>query len=117
MRCGKRLCPRTLIAARLRPSRSTRRSATHSATRPGSSASDNPRRYRTVIYGSAEQVLLDGLNGEASDADSNNAFRSAYPEYFAQAGASANLVHQRFRRAREDVKALLQAVFDRNELT
>jgi DNA-directed RNA polymerase specialized sigma24 family protein len=82
-----------------------------------SARSEDPRRYRTVIYDSAEQVLLDGLNGEASDADSNDAFRAAYPEYFTQAGASANLLHQRFRRAREDVKALLRAVVDRDELT
>lgn len=79
--------------------------------------SDDPRRYRIVIYGSAEQVLLDGLNGEPSDADSNEALRTAYPEYFAQPGASANLLHQRFRRAREDLKVLLQSVVDRRELT
>lgn len=79
--------------------------------------SEDPRRYRIVIYHAAEQVLLDGLNGEASDADSNEAFRAAYPGYFAQPGASANLLHQRFRRAREDVKALLQEVVDRGELT
>jgi DNA-directed RNA polymerase specialized sigma24 family protein len=79
--------------------------------------SEDPCRYRIVIYHAAEQVLLDGLNGEASDADSSDAFRGAYPEYFAQPGASANLLHQRFRRAREDVKALLQAVVDRDELT
>jgi DNA-directed RNA polymerase specialized sigma24 family protein len=78
--------------------------------------SEDLRRYRAVIYASAEQVLVDSLNGEASDADSNDAFRAAYPGYFAQPGASANLLHQRFRRAREDVKALLQAVVDRDEL-
>jgi DNA-directed RNA polymerase specialized sigma24 family protein len=79
--------------------------------------SEDPSRYRIVIYHAAEQVLLDGLNGEASDADSNEAFRAAYPEYFAQPGAPANLLHQRFRRAREDVKALLQTVVSRDELT
>jgi len=79
--------------------------------------SEDPSRYRIVIYHAAEQVLLDGLNGEASDADSSDAFRGAYPGYFAQPGASANLLHQRFRRAREDVKALLQAVVSRDELT
>jgi DNA-directed RNA polymerase specialized sigma24 family protein len=78
--------------------------------------SDDPGRYRTVIYDSAGQVLLDGLNGEASDSDSNGAFRAAYPEYFAQPGASADLLYQRFRRARLDVKALLKAVVDRREL-
>ena len=62
-------------------------------------------------------VSDDGINGEPSDADSNDTFRAAYPEYFAQPGAAANLLHQRFRRAREDVKALLQAVVRRDELT
>lgn len=79
--------------------------------------SGDPCRYRAVIYDSARQVLLDGLNGEASDADTNEAFRAAYPGYFAQADAAANLLHQRFRRAREDVKALLQAVVRRDEIT
>jgi DNA-directed RNA polymerase specialized sigma24 family protein len=79
--------------------------------------SADPRRYRTVVYHSAGQVLFDGLNGDASDADSNDSFRAAYAEYFAQPGASANLLHQRSRRAREDVKALLQVVVDRDELT
>jgi DNA-directed RNA polymerase specialized sigma24 family protein len=79
--------------------------------------SPDPRRYRTVVHHSAGQVLLDGFNGEASDADSNDAFRLIYPEYFAQPDASANLLHQRFRRAREDVKALLQTVVGRDELT
>ena len=84
--------------------------------------SDDPVLYRALIYTSAEGVLRDGINAEPSDADSNDAFRAAYPEYFAQPGASANLLHQRFRRAREDVKALLQAVVrarrtDLNHLT
>jgi len=79
--------------------------------------SEDPRRYRAVIYRSAGQVLFDGLNGDASDADSNDAFRAAYPEYFTQPGAAVNTCHQRFRRAREDVKALLRAVVDRDELT
>jgi sigma-70-like protein len=79
--------------------------------------SADPRRYRTVACHAAEQVLLDSLNREASDADSNDAFRAAYPEYFAEPGVAANTCHQRFRRAREDVKALLQAVVDRGELT
>ena len=80
-------------------------------------ARGDPPRYRTVIYRSAEQVLWDGLNGEPSEADSNEALRAAYWEYFAQPGASANLLHQRFRRARMDVKALLQAIVDPGELT
>jgi len=70
-----------------------------------------------VVCDAAGQVLRDGINGEPSDADTNPALRAAYPEYFAQPDASADLLHQRFRRARENVKALLQAVVSRDELT
>lgn len=79
--------------------------------------SDDPARYRAVICDAAEQVLRDGINGEPSEADANPALRAAYPEYFGQPDAAPNTVHQRFRRAREDVKALLQSVVHRAELT
>lgn len=79
--------------------------------------SADPARYRAVIYAAAGQVLRDGIVGEPSDADANDAFRAAYPEFFSQSDASANLCHQRFRRARDDVKALLQAVVRRDELS
>jgi DNA-directed RNA polymerase specialized sigma24 family protein len=82
-----------------------------------SARSADPARYRTVICAAAGYVLRDGINGETSQADSNPALRAAYTDYFAQPGASANLLHQRFRRAREDVKVLLQAVVSRDELT
>jgi Sigma-70 region 2 len=79
--------------------------------------SDDPERYRAVIYSAAEQVLGDGINAEPSDADSNDAFRAAYPQYFNQPDAPPNTLHQRFRRAREDVKAVLKAVVSRDELS
>lgn len=81
---------------------------------PGRSA--DPARYRQVIYAAAGQVLRDGMNGEPSDADSNDALRAAYPEYFDQAGAAGNKLHKRFSRAREDVKAFLQEIVSRDEL-
>jgi DNA-directed RNA polymerase specialized sigma24 family protein len=81
-----------------------------------SARSADPDRYRAVICAAAEQVLHDGINGEPSEAGTNAAFRAAYPEYFDQRDASANACHQRFRRAREDVKAALQAVVRRDEL-
>lgn len=105
---------RTSLLAKSLHARLTARRLTLLLEIPARSA--DPRRYRIVVYRSAEQVLHDGLNGEASDADSNDAFRAAYTEYFAQPGASANLLHQRFRRAREDVKALLRSVVERHEL-
>jgi len=79
--------------------------------------SDDPVRYKILIFNTADQVLRDGINGEASEADSNDAWRAAYPEYFAQPGVSADLLHQRFRRARLDARALLQKVVNRDELT
>jgi hypothetical protein len=72
--------------------------------------SADPGRYRAVIYAAAEQILSAGMKGESIEADSNEAFRASCPEYFAQPGASANTCHQRFLRARADVRALLQAV-------
>lgn len=77
--------------------------------------SDDPRRYRAVIYDAAVQIVREARY-EISDADSSEAFRAAYPDFFAQPGAPANLLHQRFSRARADVKALLQAVARREEL-
>jgi hypothetical protein len=76
-----------------------------------------PARYRAVIYATADQVLRDNINGEPCDTDSNDALCAAYPEYFAQLSASADLLHQRFRRARLDVRALLKRVVNRDELT
>jgi DNA-directed RNA polymerase specialized sigma24 family protein len=78
--------------------------------------SSDPRRYRDVIVADAEQVLCDAIDGGTGQADSNDAFRAAYPEYFDQPGASPNTLHQRFSRAREDVRVLLQAVVSRDEL-
>lgn len=79
--------------------------------------SDDPALYRAVIYNTADQVLRDNINGEPCDADSNDALCAAYPEYFAQLSASADLLHQRFRRARLDVRSLLKKVVNRDELT
>jgi hypothetical protein len=79
--------------------------------------SDDPARYRAVVCTAAEQVLRDGINGEPSQADTNPALRAAYPEYFDHPDALPDLCYQRFRRARQDVKALLQAIVHRDELT
>lgn len=79
--------------------------------------SDDPIRYRAVVCDAAGEVLHDGINGESSEADTNPALRAAYPAYFHQPDAPPNTLHQRFRRARADVKALLQAVLSHDELT
>ena len=82
-----------------------------------SARSYDPVRYRAVIHDAAIQIVCDALNGEASDADSNAVLRAAYPAYFAQPGAPANTLHQRFRRAREDVRAVLRSLIDPDDLT
>jgi DNA-directed RNA polymerase specialized sigma24 family protein len=79
--------------------------------------SHDPSRYRAVIYAVAEQLLRDAINAETSEADANHAFQAAWLEYFGPAGAAANTCHQRFRRARTDVWAMLRAVVPRDELT
>lgn len=79
--------------------------------------SDDPARYRAVIYAAAEQILRSVINAEPSEADTNQAFQAAWPEYFGSPGAAANTCHQRFRRARTDVRAMLQDVVPRDELT
>jgi Sigma-70 region 2 len=78
--------------------------------------SDDPRRYRMVIYTTAQRILLDGIDGESSEADSNDAFRGAYPEYFDDPYVSPDTRHQRFHRARVDVRTLLQSVVDPKDL-
>jgi hypothetical protein len=72
--------------------------------------SDNPARYRAVIYAAAEHILRCEIHGEPCDADSNDTFRASYPEFLDQPGASRDNCHQRFRRARMDVRALLRRV-------
>jgi DNA-directed RNA polymerase specialized sigma24 family protein len=79
--------------------------------------SHDPDRYRVVIYEAAEQILRDGINAEPSEADANPTLRAAYPDYFDQAGTSPEVRHQRFHRARLDVRALLQGVVSHDELS
>jgi DNA-directed RNA polymerase specialized sigma24 family protein len=74
------------------------------------SRSDDPARYQRLVYDAAEQILLAGIGGEPSEADSNDAFRAVYPEYFDAPGKAKNTSHQRLSRARADVRELLQKV-------
>jgi len=78
--------------------------------------STNPGRYRDLIVAVSEQVLRAILGGGVSEADTNDALRAAYPEWFGQKGRADNNAHQRFSRARADVRDLLKAVIDRDEL-
>ena len=78
--------------------------------------STDPGRYRDLIVAVSEQVLRAIVGGDVSEADSNEALRAAYPEWFGQKGRADNNAHQRFSRARADVRDLLKAVVHRDEL-
>jgi hypothetical protein len=80
------------------------------------SRSLDPGRYRDVIITVAEQVLYDSLTDHTSDADCNAALRAAYPEWFAEPGYPENTQHQRFRRARVDVRDVLRIIINRDDL-
>ena len=79
-------------------------------------ARTDPGRYRDLIVAVSEQVLRAILGGDVSEADSNEALRAAYPEWFGQNGRADNNAHQRLSRARADVRDLLKAVVSRDEL-
>ena len=84
------------------------------ASVPGRSAVHD--RYRDVIVAVAERLLYTIIIGDISSADDNVALRAAYPEWFAESGCPANTHHQRFSRARADVRALLRKVISRDDL-
>lgn len=79
--------------------------------------SADPGRYRDLIVAVVEQVLRDNLGGDVSEADSNQALRAGYPEWFGPKERADNNAHQRFTRARADVRDLLKAVVNRDELS
>ena len=101
-----------LAAAWLEPFATRRREL--AARVPG--RSPDLRRYRDVIVSGAGQLLRTAAVGGIGQADSNDAFRAAYPEYFDQPDASPNTLYQRLGRARADVRALLQTIVNRDEL-
>ncbi len=78
--------------------------------------STDPARYHEVVYAAAKQVLLGHLSLEPNDAAFPNVLRAVYPGYFDEPGAASNTLHQRLSRARDDIKALLQAFITRDEL-
>jgi DNA-directed RNA polymerase specialized sigma24 family protein len=80
------------------------------------SRSSDPGRYRCLIVSVAEQVLRANVTADVSDADSDPALVTAYPEWFAQEGCGTDNAYQRFSRARADVRSLLQAIISREDL-
>jgi DNA-directed RNA polymerase specialized sigma24 family protein len=84
------------------------------AAAPG--RSPDRSRYRELIATVAEQVLHSIVTADVCDADSNEALRAAYPEWFAEEGSASGNAHQRFSRARADVRSLLRMIISRDEL-
>lgn len=87
-----------------------------SLTAAVSCRSPDPGRYRELIVSVAEQVLRSIVTADVCDADGNPALRAAYPEWFAEDGGTAGNAHQRFSRARADVRSLLRAIIGRDDL-
>ena len=104
----------TLLAGRAWLARLSAQRADLASKVPGRSG--DPDRYRSTIVDIAERVLCDILNEYISDADSDDALRAAYPEWFAAEGCEVENLYQRFSRARKDVRALLKIVINRDEL-
>lgn len=78
--------------------------------------SGNPERYRDVIVIAAERTLRACLAGGHNQADSNEALRATYPEWFAEPQCRPNTYDQRFSRARADVRDVLKAIVNKDEL-
>jgi Sigma-70 region 2 len=85
--------------------------ATLSNTVPG--RSPDPAHYRDVIVTVVERMLHASVAGGLSDAEQNLAFRTLYPQLFAEAGVAISNIHQRSSRARADICSLLQEIVRR----
>lgn len=79
-------------------------------TRQVAGRSPDPRRYQRLVVTVAERVLVAIAMGDICDADSNSALRAEYPEWFAEDGCETPNAHQRFKRARDDMRDLLQHI-------
>ncbi len=78
--------------------------------------SPDPFRYRELVASVAEKVLRSIITADVCDADGNPALCATYPEWFADDGGTAGNTHQRFSRARADVRCLLRAIVNRDDL-
>jgi hypothetical protein len=106
------VCIRLLAVAWLEPFATLRSEL--AAQVPG--RSHDPGRYRAVIAAVSERVLRANIAGDVSDADSGPELIAAYPEWFGEPGCAENTRHQRFSRARADVRDLLRTIVSRDDL-
>jgi DNA-directed RNA polymerase specialized sigma24 family protein len=106
------VCSRLLAAAWLEPFAAQRGELAGQVPR----RSSDPNHYRAVIVAVSERVLRANATSDVSDADSNPELIAAYPEWFAEPGCAENTRHQRFSRARADVRDLLRTIVSRDDL-
>jgi hypothetical protein len=78
--------------------------------------SPDPDRYRNAIATVSKEMLYAILAGDFREADLNLALRAAYPEWFAGRSVGASNTHQRFTRARADIRDLLKTVISLDEV-
>jgi len=78
--------------------------------------SKDPLRYRQVIVATAAKILHAAADGHVNWADSDLALRAAYPGWFEEPGRTRDTCYQRLSRARAEVRVVLRAVVDRDEL-
>jgi DNA-directed RNA polymerase specialized sigma24 family protein len=78
--------------------------------------SNDPGRYQEVIVATAAKILYAAGDGHVNWADSDAALRAAYPDWFDEPGCTRDTYYQRLSRARHEVRVLLRAVVDRDEL-
>jgi Sigma-70 region 2 len=88
-----------------------------SYTRKVPGRSPDPCRYRTTIVARAEAMLAAVVSDDASDADFNSAMRAGYPAWFAEEGCAIANLYQRFKRARDDLGALLRLIVNPEDLS
>lgn len=106
------VCDRLLAQTRLRALRAQRGSLARRV--PG--RSPDPRRYRAVILDCAEAMLAAVATDDLSDADPNSVLCSEYPAWFAEEGCTNANVYQRFKRARDDLRAVLRLIVSPEDL-
>ena len=78
--------------------------------------SPRAERYRATIVAAAERLIVAIATADVCDADSNPALSAMYSQWFAEPGCAENTLHQRFSRARADIRALLRTIISRDDL-
>jgi len=106
------VCDRLLAQTRLRAFRAQRGSLAHRI--PG--RSPDPRRYRAAILDCAEAMLAAAATDDLGDTDPDSVLHSEYPAWFAEEGCTKANIYQRFKRARDDLRAVLRPIVSPEDL-